>query len=75
MECRQYSRKKRKMELSDKARSVVDFFESNGLPYHLVQHPPLFTIEAGLGENPLELSQLPQLLLENEPLLAAALSL
>lgn len=49
MECRQYSRKKRKMELSDKARSVVDFFESNGLPYHLVQHPPLFTIEEGLA--------------------------
>lgn len=38
-------------------------------------HRPGFTIEAGLGENPLELSQLPQLLLENEPLLAAALSL
>lgn len=37
--------------------------------------PPRLTIEAGLGENPLELSQLPQLLLENEPLLAAALSL
>ena len=36
-------------------------------------HRPGFTIGAGLGENPLELSQLPQLLLENEPLLAAAL--
>ena len=36
-------------------------------------HRPGFTIEAGLGENPLELSQLPQLLPENEPLLAAAL--
>lgn len=33
-----------------------------------------FTIEAGLGENPLPLSQLPQLLRENEPLLAAALA-
>ena len=33
-----------------------------------------FTIEAGLGENPLPLSQLPQLILENEPLLAAALA-
>ena len=37
-------------------------------------HRPGFTIEAGLGENPLPLSQLPQLILENEPLLAAALA-
>ena len=37
-------------------------------------HRPGFTIEAGLGENPLPLSQLPQLIEENEPLLAAALS-
>ena len=35
---------------------------------------PGFTIEAGLGENPIEISQLPQLLAENEPLLAAVLS-
>ena len=33
-----------------------------------------FTIEAGLGENPLPLSQLPQLIRENEPLLAVALA-
>ena len=37
-------------------------------------HRPGFTIEAGLGENPLPITQLPQLLEENEPLLAAALS-
>ena len=37
-------------------------------------HRPGFTIEAGLGENPLPLEQLPKLLEENEPLLAAALS-
>ena len=37
-------------------------------------HRPGFTIEAGLGENPLPLSQLPQLIRENEPLLAAALA-
>ena len=37
-------------------------------------HRPGFTIEAGLGENPIEILQLPQLLAENEPLLAAALS-
>ena len=37
-------------------------------------HHPGFTIEAGLGENPLPLSQLPQLIRENEPLLAAALA-
>lgn len=37
-------------------------------------HRPGFTIEAGLGENPLPLSQLPQMLAEHEPLLAAALS-
>ena len=37
-------------------------------------HRPGFTIEAGLGENPLPLSQLPQLILENESLLAAALA-
>ena len=37
-------------------------------------HRPGFTIEAGLGENPLPLSQLPQLIRENEPLLAAALT-
>ncbi len=35
---------------------------------------PGFTIEAGLGENPLHVSQLPALLEENEPLLALALS-
>lgn len=37
-------------------------------------HRPGFTIEAGLGENPLPLSQLPQLIRENEPLLAVALA-
>lgn len=37
-------------------------------------HRPGFTIEAGLGENPLPLEQLPRLIEENEPLLAAALS-
>ena len=37
-------------------------------------HRPGFTIEAGLGENPLPMTQLPQLIEENEPLLAAALS-
>ena len=37
-------------------------------------HRPGFTIEAGFGENPLPLSQLPQLIRENEPLLAAALA-
>ena len=37
-------------------------------------HRPGFTIEAGLGENPLPITQLPQLIRENEPLLAAALS-
>lgn len=36
-------------------------------------HRPGFTIEAGLGKNPLSLSQLPQLLEENEPILALAL--
>lgn len=36
-------------------------------------HRPGYTIEAGLGENPISISQLPRLLLENEPLLAAAL--
>ena len=37
-------------------------------------HRPGFTIEAGIGENPIDISQLPRLLAENEPLLAAALS-
>ena len=37
-------------------------------------HRPGFTIEAGLGENPLPITQLPQLIAENEPLLAAALA-
>lgn len=37
-------------------------------------HRPGFTIEAGLGENPLPLEQLPRLIEENEPLLAVALS-
>ena len=34
---------------------------------------PAFTIEAGLGENPLPLSQLPQMIAENERLLAVAM--
>lgn len=37
-------------------------------------HRPGFTIEAGRGENPLPMTQLPRLIEENEPLLAAALA-
>lgn len=38
-----------------------------------VYRRPAYTIEAGLGRNPLPLQQLPQLLQENEPLLLCAL--